>query len=613
VTLLPIVDRELRVSARKPVTFWLRIVAALIGLLVGIGCVIMNEVSGGGTAAFGSVLFGILSWLSLGAALAAGLFLTSDCLSEEKREGTLGLLFLTDLRGYDVVAGKLLVTSLRASYALLAIFPILAITLLMGGVAGAQFWKASLALLNALFCSLCAGLLVSAVSRDAQRALAALVLLLILVIFGGAAADSISAAAHHRGFSAYWALSSPAYPFTSAGHWGRSPYWKSLAMTHGMGWAFFLAACVLVTRTWQERDRKDSAAGLRTIQYGSRQHRDRLRSKLLGHDVVLWLACRERWQAFGLWAITILCAGGFVALLLAMEQEAWMLWQYISWFFLLFFYLWAASQACRFFIQARRSGLLELLLVTPIDDRQLIRGQWRAILRQFGLPIFLLTALIGIAAWCSQSAMQRMFAGMPVAAPTAGTTNSAGAITSTSYVVSVKISPGSGRSNSVAGPPMPAQSWSAYLAPSLAATMIAIATVVANFLALFWFGMWMGMTSRSANTATAKTFLFVHIIPLMCISFASGIGVSLLMMSLAFRSGSTQSPRVFAWYPLISVICTGVLTLAKDIGFMVLARQTLYRRLRTLAARGDEHKWAAVVPVAQSQTPASPMTSAANS
>src|SRR5690349_5037274 len=110
----------------------------------------MNGVSfRGGTAALGSTLFAILSWLSLAAALSAGLFLTSDCLSEEKREGTLGLLFLTDLRGYDVVAGKLLVTSLRASYALLAIFPILAIPLLMGGVSGAEFWKASLALSNA--------------------------------------------------------------------------------------------------------------------------------------------------------------------------------------------------------------------------------------------------------------------------------------------------------------------------------------------------------------------------------------------------------------------------------------------------------------------------------
>ena len=32
--------------------------------------------------------------------------MTADCLSEEKREGTLGLLFLTDLRGYDIVVSS---------------------------------------------------------------------------------------------------------------------------------------------------------------------------------------------------------------------------------------------------------------------------------------------------------------------------------------------------------------------------------------------------------------------------------------------------------------------------------------------------------------------------
>ena len=44
--------------------------------------------------------------------LVAGRRFTADCLSEEKREGTLGLLFLTDLKGYDVVLGKVAATSL---------------------------------------------------------------------------------------------------------------------------------------------------------------------------------------------------------------------------------------------------------------------------------------------------------------------------------------------------------------------------------------------------------------------------------------------------------------------------------------------------------------------
>src|SRR4029450_4653325 len=137
-TFLPIVGRELRVPARKRSTFWLRVTAAFIGLLVGAGCMILMAVAG--VPRLGSALFGTLTWLCIIAALSAGLFFTSDCLSEEKREGTLGFLFLTDLRGYDVVLGKLLATSLRCVFGLLAIFPIIAITQIMGGVELLEFW-----------------------------------------------------------------------------------------------------------------------------------------------------------------------------------------------------------------------------------------------------------------------------------------------------------------------------------------------------------------------------------------------------------------------------------------------------------------------------------------
>src|SRR6266581_4811559 len=189
-SVLPIVRRELRVAARKRSTFWLRVVSAITAVVLGSGCLLMGGWQGVSTAQMGSILFYALTWTCVAAAFSVGLFFTSDCLSEEKREGTLGFLFLTDLRGYDVVGGKLLATSLRCFYALLAVLPILAVTLLMGGVTGAQFWKTSLALVNAMFLSLAAGMFVSALSRDSQKALAGTVLLLILLVAGGLAADA---------------------------------------------------------------------------------------------------------------------------------------------------------------------------------------------------------------------------------------------------------------------------------------------------------------------------------------------------------------------------------------------------------------------------------------
>src|SRR5258705_3843747 len=167
-TFLPVVERELRVAARKRSTFWVRIAAAIVALIIATGFLALQF----GIRNVGRGLFAVLTWLSLFAVLSAGLFFTSDCLSEEKREGTIGFLFLTDLRGYDVVLGKLLATSLRGFYSLLAVLPILAMTLMMGGVTGAQFWKTALALVNALFLLLAPGLFLSRLRPHLPKAMA---------------------------------------------------------------------------------------------------------------------------------------------------------------------------------------------------------------------------------------------------------------------------------------------------------------------------------------------------------------------------------------------------------------------------------------------------------
>src|ERR1051325_9993729 len=96
-TFLPVVARELRVAARKRSSFWVRIAAALVAFVLGTGFLILSRLAFG-IAPFnlGSGLFKTLTWLCFAVALAAGLFLTSDSLSEEKRAGTIGFLFLTD-------------------------------------------------------------------------------------------------------------------------------------------------------------------------------------------------------------------------------------------------------------------------------------------------------------------------------------------------------------------------------------------------------------------------------------------------------------------------------------------------------------------------------------
>src|SRR6185369_1717809 len=326
---LPIVERELRVAARKRGAVWLRVLTALVALVIGAGFLTMSLAVGVSTTKFGSAMFATLTWLALAAALSAGLFFTADSLSEEKREGTLGFLFLTDLRGYDVVGGKLLATSLRGSYALLALFPVLAVTLLLGGVTGSQFSRSSLALVNALFCSLATGLLVSSVCRDSQKAMAGTFVLLVLVCAGGPLFDGTLAISRQVSFKPMLSLTSPVYVFWAASAWGKTGYWLGLAASHLVGWGWFAAASLLVTRTWQARPGRTAASSVtRTYswRYGTTSVRAARRKKLMYPHPVLWLALRERWQPIGAWMLAILVLCPFVAILLTLPSMVWIIW-----------------------------------------------------------------------------------------------------------------------------------------------------------------------------------------------------------------------------------------------------------------------------------------------
>jgi ABC-type transport system involved in multi-copper enzyme maturation permease subunit len=597
VTFLPIVERELRVAARKRSTYWLRTVAASIALVIGSACLLLFSFAGFGTSGPGGMVFGAIMWLFVCIALGAGLFFTSDSLSEEKREGTLGFLFLTDLRGYDVVAGKLLATSLRGFFPLLAFFPIVATTLLMGGVTGTEFWQTSIALLNALFFSLAAGLFVSAISRDSQRALAATLFLMLFFIFAGPSADAIIARIAGRGFQPLFSLSSPGYLFQAAGGWGRTYFWQCFLATQAIAWVLFAFACLLVPHTWQQKAGKTtvSTKWAYNWKYGKVTRRTKLRNKLLPINPVLWLASRERWQLGGLWLLALLAVGIVTWLILDTSRQAWMMLTYPVGFFMLLLYLGAASQSSRFFVDARRSGLIELLLATPLSERKIILGQWRALLRMFAVPVSVVLVLQLISSGLSHVSTRRTMAAATTAAAAASAsaaTNAMGTNASggTTFVYSTTnvtptFNPPSFRS-------LTAQEWLTTIVSSL--TMLT--TSIANLVALCWFGMWMGMTSKNANLAALKTILFVQIVPFIVITFASSIAIGLLLIPFLSRKGATSSTAFMLWYPFISSLLMAFLFLAKDVVFFICSRKVLYTSFRDQAVRSVSPPVVAIPP-----------------
>jgi ABC-type transport system involved in cytochrome c biogenesis permease component len=262
---LPIARRELRVAATKRNTMWLRLAGAVVALLIGsLGFAI--EMASNPVPSVGRTLFQVLTCLACFAALSTGIYLTSDSLSEEKREGTLGFLFLTDLRGYDIVSGKFLAAGLRGFYMLLAAFPILAITLLMGGVTGVGLWKTCLALLNALFASLIAGIFISSVSREAQRAIMGTMLSVGVWAGAGYLIDLCVG-------QTFFKLSSPVFVFDQATGAGRRLFWEALLVNQVLAWLVFAAGSFFAARTWHDKPEKTTsplAAFVHWIKYPAR-------------------------------------------------------------------------------------------------------------------------------------------------------------------------------------------------------------------------------------------------------------------------------------------------------------------------------------------------------
>src|SRR2546430_15087883 len=77
---------------------------------------------------------------------------------------------------------------------MLSIFPILAISLLVGGVTGTEFWRMVLVSVDNLLFSLALGIFCSAISRDERKAMT---LALVLIIFFAGGLPLVGATVKH--------------------------------------------------------------------------------------------------------------------------------------------------------------------------------------------------------------------------------------------------------------------------------------------------------------------------------------------------------------------------------------------------------------------------------
>jgi hypothetical protein len=392
---LPIAERELRIAARAPRTYRARLLACVIfGAITSWMFWFSTKI--GSISTIAPQTYAFIAHVALLMCMFST-NVTADALSSEKRNGTLGLLFLTDLRGADIVFGKLAALGLMSFYGLLGIIPILAMPVLMGGIPGQAVLRTALTLLNALFLALSIGLWISARSWDAKRAMNGAVWLVIsmLWVLPGAAA-----LIHYRwpalaDVAEILSLLSPMYQQGRSNPFGigmiTDKYWWSLGITHAIAWIALWRACAILPHAWQDRAIISAARGFKKfreeLRYGSPEQRAELRGRLLAKNAVHWLSSRDRMAPVNAWLFVIAVMLGWVAFWMWMQAKVpngppfWG----IGFPAVMILYLGFRVRTCgmggEIIARDRFSGALELLLSTTMTEKDVARGQWLSFAR----------------------------------------------------------------------------------------------------------------------------------------------------------------------------------------------------------------------------------------
>ena len=170
---LPLLLREFQVALRRPLTLHLRLIFGGGSMVLAIWFILVSA------AASGATIFAVLIAIGAVLSMAVAVFSASDSISRERREGTLGFLFLTDLRAADVVLGKLAAAGLVPFYTLVGMFPAFAVCVLVGGLPVFVFWKGMVALMVTLLFSLSGTLFISSFCEDHRKAFGGATVLLL--------------------------------------------------------------------------------------------------------------------------------------------------------------------------------------------------------------------------------------------------------------------------------------------------------------------------------------------------------------------------------------------------------------------------------------------------
>lgn len=536
----PILERELRVWARRRVTYWGRLAVVAAGILVVAPALLWSASFVAPRETGRSAFDGLVSAAFLICCMAC--LLTSDAISSERREGTLGLLLLTRVNYLDLLLGKLASSGLASVLGLVAFMPLLALPLLTGGVSGSEVMRKAVALLDSLFMALSVGLWASARGLERFRTACGALLVLVGVVLGPALLGTFLPKTHLELASPLAALSSAAdFKYKTL----TREYWFSLTLIQMLSWGFLVAAMISLSRGGNRtkaaspgrvtgarpRTSANQAASPQAVadalpassafmtpsviqcSYCGRQNDAQATlCRECGTDLhpkpverigtwtlssaptpLHWLLSRQRGLKPLLWVAAVIgCC--HLAVLQIMGFIGVGMGRSFLGFFPIFglaeatiegaLFAWVAS---RFFVEARRSGELELLLTTPLGAEKLVLTQWEVLKRLARAPVLVMV-------------------GLPLVVE--GLTMISG------YA--------------------PSALWKYYYALSL---LLSMANTILSVGALFWLAPWFGLQMAGQGRVIFWTVLLARGLP-----YATGLAWSLVYRSLMSWVGASRNP-----------------------------------------------------------------------
>ncbi len=385
----PLVGRELLAYARQPWTYWLRSLATLGAVLV---LAVMGATGHNRTGSTdGLALFqGSVAVLFMIASLN-GLRSACNCVGAERRQGTLTLLFLANLKLNTILTSKLVTNSMRSAFALLGTLPVMGLCVLLGGVSGLVFLKGALAILATVWLSMMIGLYQSCRNQSEHEAFSHGVRQLL-----------------------FWNLVPMVSPvgLVLVAFGSRlglfSHYWVNLVILTLVGFSFLLRARATLAGNWREAP----------IEEGEDEAKSRLEASFtmprLGHlkrpprlcgktPPALWLISRYG-DARQVSAPTITVSFLVPTILLALPALLSGQFDVLGYGYLgimgacrLVQLLAMAKIAPQSFGDIARHGALEILQTTPVTLKDLVGAAERFLLAQFGkgvVPILVMDVLM---------------------------------------------------------------------------------------------------------------------------------------------------------------------------------------------------------------------------